>query len=81
MVDAGEEVASNLTLKLPIRNSNDEAPMKNISFSTPPNFHGLTSEDLGTFLFEFDFLCRSFDYIVDAHKLNLFPATLKDVAL
>ena len=30
------------------------------------------------FLFEFDILCRSYNYLQDAHKLKLFPATLKD---
>jgi len=38
-------------------------------------------EDPYTFLFEFDVLCRSYDYVSDAHKLKLFPATLKGVAL
>ena len=31
--------------------------------------------------FEFDILCRSYDYVTDAQKLKLFPATLKDNAL
>jgi hypothetical protein len=55
--------------------------MKNIPHSTLPNFHGLSKEDLDTFLFEFDVLCRSYDYVTDAQKLKLFPATLKSVAL
>jgi hypothetical protein len=55
--------------------------MKNIPHSTLPNFHGLSKEYLDTFLFEFEILCRSYDYVSDAQKLNLFPATLKDVAL
>jgi hypothetical protein len=53
------------------------APMKNIPLSTLPNFHGLSSEDHDEFLFEFDILCRSYDYISNAQKLKLFPATLK----
>ena len=57
------------------------APMKNIPFSALPNFHGLSSEDPDEFLFEFDILCRSYDYISNAKKLKLFPATLKGNAL
>ena len=32
-------------------------------------------------LIEFEVLCRSYDYLHDAQKLKLFPATLKDSAL
>lgn len=55
--------------------------MKNISPSILPNFHGKRNEDLETFLFEFEVLCRSYDYLHDAQKLKLFPATLKDSTL
>lgn len=41
----------------------------------------MTIEDPETFLFEFDVLCRSYDYVLDVHKLILFPATLKGAAL
>jgi hypothetical protein len=57
------------------------APMKNIPLSALPNFHGLSSEDPDEFLFEFDILCRSYDYTSNAQKLKLFPATLKGNAL
>jgi hypothetical protein len=57
------------------------SPMKNISLSALPNFHGLSFEDPDEFLFKFDILCRSYDYISNAQKLNLFPATLKGNAL
>jgi hypothetical protein len=57
------------------------APMKNIPLSALPNFHGLSSEDPDEFLFEFDILCRSYDYVSNAQKLNLFSATLKGNAL
>jgi hypothetical protein len=57
------------------------APMKNIPLSTLPNFHGLSSEDPNEFLFEFDILCRSYNYVSNAKKLNLFLATLKGNAL
>jgi hypothetical protein len=57
------------------------APMKNIPLSALPNFHGLSTEDPDEFLFEFDILCRSYDYTTTAHKLKLFPSTLKGNAL
>jgi hypothetical protein len=57
------------------------APMKNIPLLVLPNFHGLYTEDLDDFIFEFDILCRSYDYTTIAHKLKLFPATLKGNAL
>lgn len=40
------------------------ARMKNISPSVLPNFHGLKCEDPKTFLFEFEVLCRTYDYLV-----------------
>ena len=41
----------------------------------------MPSEDLDSFMFEFDILCRTYGYIDDAHKLHLFPTTLKAAAL
>jgi hypothetical protein len=41
----------------------------------------MASEDPDAFLFEFDILCRTYGYTDDAHKLRLFPATLKNTAL
>lgn len=55
--------------------------MKNIPPSTLPSFQGASSEDPEAFLFDFDVLCRSYDYSSNAQKLKLFPATLKDEAL
>ena len=55
--------------------------MKNISPSILPNFHGLRNGDPKTFLFEFEVLYRSYDYLLDTQKLKLFPATLKDATL
>lgn len=53
--------------------------------NTPPSallvFYGLVIEDPDTFLFNFDVLCRSYDYTTNAHRLKLFPTTLKDVSL
>jgi hypothetical protein len=71
------------TLVFPITNipTRGIATMKNIPLSALPNFHGLSTEDPDEFLFEFDILCRSYDYTTTAQKLKLFPATLKGNAL
>ena len=55
--------------------------MKNIPPSSLPTLYGKSNEDPDTFLFEFDILCRSYNYLQDAHKLKLFSATSKDYAL
>lgn len=65
----------------PIRETNGEARMKNIIPNALPHFHGLTSKDHNTFTFEFVVICRTYDYASYDQKLNLFPSTLKDVAL
>jgi len=57
------------------------ATMKNISPSVLPNFYGLKSEYPGTFLFEFEVLCRTYDYLEDSQKLKLFPSTVKEATL
>ena len=55
--------------------------MKNISPSVLPNFHGSRNEDPEEFLYEFEVVCRTYDYLEDAQKLKLFPSTLKGAAL
>ena len=55
--------------------------MKNIPPSSLPTFYGKSNEDPDTFLFEFDILYRSYNYLQDSHKLKLFPSTLKDSSL
>lgn len=55
--------------------------MKNMPLASLPLFHGMTSEDPDTFLFEFDILCRRYNYYDDARKLKLFFAALKDSTL
>ena len=57
------------------------SPHQNISPLVLPNFHGKSTEDPDEFLFEFDILCRSYDYISSEYKLKLFPSTLKGNAL
>ena len=41
----------------------------------------MKSEDPKTFLFEFEVLYRTYDYLEDSQKLKLFPPTLKEAAL
>ena len=65
----------------PIVDEETHATMKNISPSVLPNFYGLRSEDPETFLFEFEVVCRTYDYMEDSQKLKLFPSTLKGSAL
>ena len=76
-----EEQEDEKTFRFPILDQAPNVSMKNINPSILPTFHGMSTEDLDTFLFEFDTLCRSYNYIDDAQKLKLFPATLKNVAL
>jgi hypothetical protein len=52
--------------------------MKNINTSTLPHFHGLVSKDPDTFLFEFAFICKIYDYTTNEQKFKIFPSTLKD---
>ena len=68
-------------LEFPIMITLRNYPMNNIPLSTLPNFHGLSSEDSNEFLFEFDILCRSYDYISDIQKMKAFLDTLKGKAL
>ena len=65
----------------PIPNHQGNQNLKNIPSAALPKFYGLITEDPETFLFKFDILCRSYDYTTDAHKLKLFPSTLKEAAL
>eukprot|EP00253_Pinus_taeda_P022836 PITA_22836 len=69
------------TLQYPIVDSAANAPMEAIPLQHIPTFHGLTSEDPNAFLFEFDVLCKGYDYTTDPQKLKLFPSTLKGAAL
>ena len=55
--------------------------MKNIPPSVLPNFKGMVTKDPYAFLFEFDILCRRYNYVDDAHNLKLFPTTLKESSL
>ena len=67
--------------RFPIPTQQGTQNLKNIPSVVLPKFYGLITEDLETFLFEFDVLFQSYNYTMDAHKLKLFPSTLKEVAL
>jgi len=72
---------TNSTIDFPIGDLGTSVPTKPIPLAALPTFLGLISEDPDTFLFEFDIVCRGYDYTTDAQKLKIFPATLKGMAL
>lgn len=69
------------TFEFPIPDQYQIPNLKNIPTSALPNFYGVVTKGPNTFLFEFDILCRSYDDTIDAHKLKLFPTTLKESTL
>ena len=79
--ERNREPEGETTFRFPILDLMSNVNMKNISPSVLPNFRGMVIEDLDAFLFEFDILCRSYNYVDDAQKLQLFPTTLKDFGL
>jgi hypothetical protein len=68
-------------LMIPILDTTPNVNMKNIPLSALPTFYSKRSEDLDTFLFDFNILCRSYNYLQYSHTLKLFPVTLKDSTL
>lgn len=70
-----------VTFEFPIQDPDAMVQMKNIPLSSLLNFHGFSKEVPITFIFEFDVLCHSYDYSMDAQKLKFFHATLKDATL
>ena len=78
--NVNDNVEQEVTFGFPIFDSTIDITMKNIPPSALPHFRGMSTEDPDSFLFEFDILCCSYNYVNDAHKLKLFPATLKDSA-
>ena len=69
------------SIDFPIGDIRGDAPMNLIPLTTLPNFHGLSSEDPDTFIFEFYIVCWGYDYITDAQKLKIFLGTLKGTTL
>ena len=63
--DKEEEVKNQTeaTLGFPILEIAQDVNMKNIPPSSLPTFYGKRNEDLDTFLFEFEILCRSYNYL------------------
>jgi hypothetical protein len=60
MVEEREEQSN--VFQFPTQEIDKEPIMKDINHSALPHFYGLTIEDPYTFLFEFEFLCRTYDY-------------------
>jgi hypothetical protein len=80
MVDEEErnvEAEGEATFGFPILDLAPNVNMKNIPLSVLPNFIGTITEDLDAFLFEFDIICQSYNYVDDAKKLNLFPSNFE----
>jgi hypothetical protein len=69
------------TFGFPILDFTKNVTVKNIMLSWLHLFHGISSEDPNSLLFEFDILCISYNYTDNAKKLKLFPGTLKDSTL
>lgn len=64
----------------PIIETNGDSKMKNISPFSLLHFNCLTLEDPETLLFEFSFVCRTYDYTSNDQNLKLFPSTLKEAS-
>ena len=69
------------TFGFPILDTMQDVTMKNMPPSSLHSFYEKSNEELDTFLFEFDNLCRIYKYLQYAHKLKPFPSTLKDSML
>ena len=62
--DEGEgENQTVATFGFPILDTMQDVIMKNIPPSSLPTFYGKINEDPDTFLFEFNILCRSYNYL------------------
>lgn len=68
-----------ITFEFPIKTILGEALMKNILHSTLLNFYSITTKDLETLLFEFNVLCRSYDYTSNGQKIKFFPPLEKEL--
>lgn len=56
-----------------IRDSRGETQMHIIPLYSLPNFHALENEDPDTYLFEFEVICRGYDYCTNAQMFKVFP--------
>jgi hypothetical protein len=62
MAQPNQPRAHNSSLEYPIVDLVSNAPIKSIPLQNLPTFHGLILEDPDAFLFEFDVMCRGYDY-------------------
>ena len=76
-----EQPEDEVTFRFPILDLDPDVVMKNNPHSVLPQVHGMITEDPDSFLFEFEILCESYNYVNDGKKLKLFRATLKYFAL
>ena len=81
MEEEEEQLEQLESYEFTIRKPTNLAPIKNINPTALPNFRGLSTEDPDTFLFEFEVVCRTYDYPADSQNLKLFPSTLKGSSL
>ena len=75
-----EEKDDKQTFGFPLLDRAPNVVMKNINPSILQTFNRMSTEDPDAFLFEFGMLCRNYNYVDDAQKLKLFPATWKKEA-
>jgi hypothetical protein len=68
--EEGNVATETETFGFPILDISRNMSMKNIPLSSLPTFRRMSNEDSDLFLFEFDILCRSYNYSDDAQKLN-----------
>ena len=64
-------------LGFPIQYTDGSVYMNNIPPSFLPKFHGLRPEDLETFLFEFEFFCRSYSYLLKTQKTEIVSSNIE----
>ena len=77
----GKRDAKVVTFEFLDKNPRGVVQMHRIPPSSLPNFHSLENEDPDAFLFQFEVICRGYDYCTNDQKLNVFPLTLKRAAL
>ena len=65
------------TFEFPIKDLGGVTQMHIIPPYSIPNFHHLTNKDTDTFLFEFEILCRGYDYYTNNQKVESVPSYSK----
>lgn len=77
----GDDEFGTIRFLIEVRGDTKMNPMKNVSYNALLMFLGKMNEDPDAFLFKFDILCRSYDYLIDEKKLKLFLIALKSSTL